>query len=145
MQKYEIHVSSKDMLGFNFLDNVIALAAKGAVVKDKTLPFMKFPFSVKMTIETDEEPVADPFIRVFNADTLEEIKPKPVVSAPVEVNLVESGSFSLEASDDSKGVKEKLSKEALEALTWDEFREECKIYGITGRDKKVMTTKYLDK
>lgn len=35
------------------------------------------------------------------------------------------------------------SKEELEILDWDIFKKACKAYGITGRDRNLLTTKYL--
>jgi hypothetical protein len=35
------------------------------------------------------------------------------------------------------------SKEQLDDLSWDDLKEECKRYGITGRDRSVLINRYL--
>lgn len=40
-------------------------------------------------------------------------------------------------------VQETLSKEQLEALDWESFKRHLRRVGITGRDRSLMTSKYL--
>lgn len=130
MALYEIHVTSKDHIGMNFLQNVIDLANMGATQKEGTIPMMRFPFSAKMVIETDVEPVASPHMRVFNMSegACEVLIKKP--DAPTGF------SFDLDAV--------KHTKESLDALEWKEFKDVCKESGFGGRDRAQMTKKLLD-
>lgn len=53
--KYLVLVSGhKDSLGYDFMKNVISLAAKGAVLQEGKVPMMRFPHTAWMTFETDE-------------------------------------------------------------------------------------------
>lgn len=131
MALYEIHVTSKDHIGMNFLENVIALANMGATQKEGTIPMMRFPFSAKMMLETDVEPEASPHMRVFNMSegACEIFIKKP--DAPT--------GFSLDL-----GKEVKHTKESLDALDWKEFKDVCKESGFGGRDRAQMTKKLLE-
>lgn len=131
MALYEIHVTSKDHIGINFLENIIALANKGATQKEGTIPMMRFPFNAKMMLETDEVPEASPHMRVFNMSegAYEVFIKKP--DAPT--------GFSLDLGNDVKHTKE-----TLDALDWKEFKELCKNSGFGGRDRSQMTKKLLE-
>ena len=131
MALYEIHVTSKDHIGMNFIENVIELANKGAVQKPGIIPMMRFPFSTKMIIETDEEPVASPHHRVFNMTEGGREVPIKKADAPT--------GFSIELDKDVVHTKE-----TLDALEWKEFKEICKESGIGGRDRAQMTKKLLE-
>lgn len=143
MALYEIHIASADMLGFGMIDSIIEYAAKGAVRKDGVLPVMKFPFQIVMTHETEEEPVPTPTCRVFNMDDkAREVRVKKVEVVKVEK---EGGGFSMEvdpvfATDDNG---KRFTKEALEALSWEDFKNILKADGISGRDRQKMTKQYL--
>lgn len=41
-------------------------------------------------------------------------------------------------------VKEEWTKEALEAMDWDDLRATCKTRGITGRDRDQIIRKFLE-
>lgn len=145
MQKFHIHVTSSDSLGMNLIENVIMLANMGAVMKPGTIPAMRFPHSVSMILEADEPPFTSACVRVFEADSSQEIKnPKPVVE-PV------SATFSMESSDDevsdnSDEGDKVYTKEELLAMDFDtEFREVCKAVGVTGRGRDKMIKEYLEK
>jgi len=131
MALYEIHVTSKDHIGMNFLENVIELANKGATQKEGTIPMMRFPFNAKMVIETEDEPEASPHMRVFNmsegAREISIIKPEAATGF----------SFDL-------GTKTKMTKEDIDALEWKEFKDACKAAGFGGRDRAQMTKKLLE-
>lgn len=138
MALYEFVVKGSDPIGFNFIDNIIKLANLGATKKESQLPKMSFPHTVYMELESDKCPdVANASIRVFNmSEGGVEVKP-----GAVEAPAVAKGGFSLEVED--KPVK--LSKEELDALSWEEFKAEVKrVTGETGRDKKVLLATYLN-
>lgn len=143
MALYEIHIASADMLGFGMIDSIIEYASKGAVRKEGTLPVMKFPFQIVMTHEAEEEPVPTPTCRVFNMDDkAREVRIKKVEVVKVEK---ENGGFSMEvdpvfATDDNG---KRFTKEALEALSWEDFKNILKADNISGRDRQKMTKQYL--
>lgn len=131
MALYEIHVTSKDHIGMNFVENIICLANKGAVQKPGIIPMMRFPFSTKMILETDEEPLASPHHRVFNMS-----------EGGREVLIKKADSltgFSIELDKDIVHTKE-----SLDALEWKDFKEICKEVGVGGRDRAQMTKKLLE-
>lgn len=131
MAVYEIHVTSKDHIGMNFIENIIELANKGAVQKPGIIPMMRFPHSTKMILETDEEPIASPHHRVFN-----------ISEGGREVLIKKEDAptgFSIELDKDVA-----YTKESLEALEWKEFKEICKDAGVGGRDRAQMTKKLLE-
>lgn len=143
MALYEIHIASADMLGFGMIDSIIEYAGKGAVRKEGVLPVMKFPFQIVMTHETEEEPVPTPTCRVFNMDDkAREVRIKKVEVVKVEQ---EGGGFSMEvdpvfATDDNG---KRFTKESLEALSWEDFKNILKADNISGRDRQKMTKQYL--
>lgn len=143
MALYEIHIASADMLGFGMIDSIIEYAAKGAVRKDGVLPVMKFPFQIVMTHDAEEEPVPTPTCRVFNMDDkAREVRIKKVEVVKVEK---ENGGFSMEvdpvfATDDNG---KRFTKEALDALSWEDFKNILKADNISGRDRQKMTKQYL--
>lgn len=40
-------------------------------------------------------------------------------------------------------VPEPLTKDELDAMSWEELKVECKRFDISGRDRQLITTKYL--
>lgn len=140
MALFHIHVTSSDSLGMNLIENVIKLANMGAVMKPGTIPAMRFPHSVSLILEADEPPYTSACIRVFEADSCQEIKnPQPVVE-PV------SATFSMDSFDDTSGGTKVYTKEELLAMDFDtEFREVCKSVGVTGRSRDKMIKEYLEK
>lgn len=54
MNEYKILVTGNDSLGYNFMQNVIELANKGAVLEDNKVPALRFPHSCWMYLQTDE-------------------------------------------------------------------------------------------
>jgi hypothetical protein len=132
---YEFVVKGNDPIGFNFIENIIKLANLGATKKESQLPKMSFPHTVYMELEADKAPdVANASIRVFNmSEGGVEVMPGAVETPAIK------GGFSLEVA------KEKMSKEELDALSWEEFKAEVKrVTGETGRDKKVLLATYLN-
>lgn len=138
MALYEFVVKGSDPIGFNFIDNIIKLANLGATKKESQLPKMSFPHTVYMELESDKCPdVASASIRVFNmSEGGTEVKPWAVESPAAT-----KGGFSLEVEDKPT----KLSKEELDALSWDDFKAEVKrVTDQTGRDRKLLTSTYLN-
>lgn len=133
MALYEIHVTSKDHIGMNFLENIIDLANKGATQKEGTIPMMRFPFNAKMVIETDEEPKASPHMRVFNMS-----------EGAREIKIIQESSAAAVGISFDLDKDTKLTKEQIEALDWNEFKAICKEAGFGGRDRAQMTKKLMD-
>lgn len=107
MNKYLCYVTGSDTLGYSFMQNVVKLAQKGAVLQDKKVPVMRFPQSAWMTLTTEEIMEDSPGFR-----------------------------FQI--------VQEKLSKEELEEMEWDNLRAVCKKRGITGRDRQQLIRQYFE-
>jgi len=127
--KYQLIVKCGNSLGFGWLETIVELAKQGAVLKEGVNQMLKFPHTCYMEIESEEDPVATPFVRVFREDKSEVF----IVKETDEV-----GGFSMEIDD---GIR--LSKEELDALEWQAFKEACKKVNIKGRDRNLMTTQYL--
>lgn len=141
--KYEIHIRGEDHLGHKFMDNIVRFANQGATIKTGTKVRMKFPHTAIMVLETDVEPVASPFIRVFDED-LKEVR---IIRLEVVKVPQESGGFSMEvdpaiATNAASGKR--WTKDELEALEWEEFKAVCKADGFGGRDRAKMTKTYID-
>lgn len=140
--KYHIHVTSKDPFGFNMIENIIELAKRGATIKPDTLPFMSFPHSTSMVLETDEAPTPTAFMRWFEYDTNKEVYATFVEAKAAEFSMDAEPDISLATND--KG--EPWTKEQLDAMDWEtEFKAVCKSVGITGRSRDKMTKEYLAK
>lgn len=138
--KYHIHVTSKDSLGMNLIENVILLANMGATMKEGTLPAMRFPHSVSMVLESDTPPTPTPTMRVFEYDTNKEIF--PVFVAP------KAAVFSTETEEVDKSTNSGTpwTKEQLEAMDWDtEFKAVMTAAGIDGKRRAKMTSDYIAK
>lgn len=131
MANYELHVGAGDALGYGLIENVIHLASLGAITKPGTFPRMHFPHRLTMVIETDEPLYSTPQYRVFDTDNAMKEMIEGVVEPVAAV-------FSTDLGDTAK-----LTKDALEALQWEDFKTECKKYSIGGRDRAQMTKKYL--
>ena len=131
MANYELHVGAGDALGYGLIDNVIYLAGLGAITKPGTFPRMHFPHRLTMVIETDEALFSTPQYRVFDIDN-------GMVEVLEGVTEAVAAVFSTDLGDTVK-----MTKEALEALQWEDFKTECKKYSIGGRDRAQMTKKYL--
>lgn len=54
MNKYKLFITGTDSIGLSFIQNVIKYAGKGAVQDQTNNPFMKFPHSITMVIDTEE-------------------------------------------------------------------------------------------
>jgi hypothetical protein len=126
----------------NMIENVIMLANMGAVMKPGTIPAMRFPHSVSMILEAEEAPYTSACIRVFHADTCQEvINPKPAAIA---------ATFSMDSDEDkvdnSNVSGAPYTKEQLLEMDFEtEFRAVCKEVGVVGRGKDKMIKEYLAK
>jgi hypothetical protein len=134
--KYDIWINSSDQLGFNMLENVVAMANLGATLKEGYLPIMRFPFSCQMVLETDVAPTPTPSIRIFEESGAE------LKYVPPEI-VLNTASFSLELEEQKPMVVH--TKESLASLEFDAFREVCKAVGVKGRDRNLMSRQYLEK
>lgn len=143
VKSYHMHVTSTDSLGMNMIENIIKLANAGATLKPGSIPFMRFPHSVSMVIETDTPPTPSATVRVFEMDTNKEVFAAfvPQVAASFSINTEEDV-----VVDASKNGDTPWTKDQLEAMDWEtEFKAVCKSVGITGRSRDKMTKEYLAK
>lgn len=143
LQKFHLHVTGSDSLGLNFIENIVAMANLGAVIKPGTIPSMRFPHSLSMELESEQPPVPSACVRVFEHDSNKEI-----FAAFVEPV---AATFSMESEDEvvvdkSTNNGTPWTKEQLLAMDFDtELRAVCKSVGITGRSKDKMIKEYLAK
>ncbi|ANA49250.1 hypothetical protein PMW_125 [Pseudomonas phage phiPMW] len=129
--KYEIRVTSIDPLGFSMLNDVIRLAAEGAVLKEGVYPVLSFPYIVTLEIEADEPPVASATVRVFEMESRKEILPP--VAEPVKAST-----FSLGEDPDKV-----YTREELDAMEWTQVQDIARNKGITGKQRNKVTNAYL--
>lgn len=145
VKSYHLHVTSTDPLGMNMIENIIKLANDGATLKPGSIPFMRFPHSVSMVIETDTPPTPSATVRVFDMETNKELFAAfvPAVAAAAFVMDTEEV---VEVVDASKNGDKPWTKEQLDEMDWEtEFKAVCKAVGITGRSRDKMTKEYLAK
>lgn len=131
--KYQLIVKCGNSLGMGWLETIVALANQGAVVKEGVMPMMRFPHTCYMEIESEEDPIATPFVRVFREDKSEVFIVKEGADEVV-------GGFSMDVD-----TSVKRTKEELDALEWNTFKEVCKTVGVKGRDRNLMSAQYLAK
>lgn len=134
INKYEILVGGADPIGEDFLNNVIALAAKGATRKAGEAAILRFPHSVKMVYETTEELESTPCHVVFP------------ISEPRKEREAAKLAAKLEAEANKIKSKAELREEKrlwLEAMEWEEFKKEVNDKGVKGRDRQTMQNLYL--
>lgn len=142
MNKYHLVLTSSDTFGMAWLQNIIAMANLGAVMKENTLPKTTFPHLISMTLEAETPPTPSATLRVFEYDTNKEI-----FAAFVEPKAT---TFSMENEEDTvdKSTNDGTpwTKEQLDGMDWEtEFKEVCKAVGISGRSRDKMTKEYLAK
>ena len=140
--KYHIHVTGSDNLGLNFIENIIEIANLGAVLKEGTLPNMRWPHSASLVLEAENPPTPSASVRVFEYDSCKEIFAAFVEKeAPAE--------FTMETEDKvdhSTNNGTPWTKEQLDAMEWeDEFKKVMTAAGISGRQRNTMTNNYLSK
>jgi len=68
VNKYEIQLGPVDILGIQWLDNLIRFIKMGAEVKEGHRPSLKFPQHAWLTIETSELLRNEPGVQVFKID-----------------------------------------------------------------------------
>lgn len=110
MYKYKVVVGSAHPLGFDFIENLVDLASKGAVLDTNSFNAhnSNFPARAYMILES-ETPLEN--------------------TATVRYNLVEGA----------------YTREQLDEMKWDDLKAVCKAAGITGRDRELITTAYLER
>ncbi len=128
--KYEMIVKCGNNIGLGWLETIVDLANQGATLKEGVRNSFKFPHICWMEIEAEEDPIATPFIRVFREDKSE--------VAIIKQDQEFAAKFSLDVSDGKR-----LTKEQLDSMEWKAFKALLKLDNITGRDRKLMTTQYL--
>lgn len=131
--KYHLVLTSSDPIGLSLVYEIVVAANLGAVVKEGTIPSLKFPFTVSMELESDVEPEANPHRRVFREDN-SEVAIVVAPAAPV------ASAFSTESTD-----AKVYSREDLDAMQWPEVQSIAKVIGVTGRDREKVTKAYLAK
>ena len=166
-KEYEVHITSKDTFGHDVVDQLLRFGKyENVQVKQGTLPHLKFPFTVYITLEADEAPMPSAQVRVFDYKKrevfanvlLEELKKKEKL-AEKEAKKADGESkanFSVEQeekeeddpNDKSLALNpsgEHWTKEQLEDLEWSVFKKVLKqSFGITGRNRPQMTKNYLE-
>lgn len=128
--KYQLIVKCGNSLGFGWLEQIVELANQGAKLQEGVMQALRFPHTCYMEIESDVEPIATPFIRVFREDKSE------VFIIKEEEETGSGDGFSMD-------LTVRKTKEELDALEWDEFKALLKANGIGGRDRNKMTNQYL--
>lgn len=135
---YELAVGGNDTIGYNFIQNIVAMANKGATIKEGAPVIMRFPHSLMMVIETEDEMESGACITVFP------------IKEPVKEAKAAKEQAKLEAIEKAKKEKEEAlnkdkqkAKEHLESLSWEDFKTFVGKKGVSGRDRALMTTKYL--
>jgi hypothetical protein len=52
--KYLVYITGTDSIGYSFMQNVIEMASKGAILQEGKIPCMRFPHSAYMILNTHE-------------------------------------------------------------------------------------------
>lgn len=123
---YRIIIGSPNTIGSGVLESVVELAKLGAVLEEGIVHRLNFPYHVQMILESEEAPTPTASIRVFDLETLEEVKvkqPEPKVAATF-----------------STGIP---TKEELDAMEWTELQDLARAAGITGKQRNKVTAAYL--
>ena len=140
MNRYHLVITGADPVGFQFINNVIEMAALGAVLKEGTIPFMGFPRTVSMTLDAELPPTPTASIRVFEEGTNKEIH------ATLHETKGPAATFSMEEKDlSTQDDGTPWTRELLDSLTWDEVKAIGKSVGVTGRDREKVIKGYLEK
>lgn len=108
MNTYKITLKSPDILGVEWLKNVVEIANKGGRIEEAFYCKVGFPHEVTMIVNTE--------------DRLETDMKKGIVVHPVLVAK---------------------TREEMEAFEWDDFKKECRAWGIGGRHRDTMTAQYM--
>ena len=155
-KEYEIHITSKDTFGHDVVDQLLRFGKYDNVqVKQGTLPHLKFPFTVYLTLEADEAPMPSAQVRVFDykkrevfANVLAEELKKKEKLAEKEAKA----NFSVEQEDKEEDnsalalnpAGEPWTKEQLDDLEWSVFKRVMSTKDVKGRDRQRMSRQYLE-
>ena len=162
-KEYEVHITSKDTFGHDVVDQLLRFGKyENVQVKQGTLPHLKFPFTVCLTLEADEAPMPSAQVRVFDykkrevfANVLmEELKKKEkLAEKEAKKGNSEAIHFSVEQEEkeeDNSALAlnpegNPWTKEQLDDLEWEIFKRVMKVsFDIKGRDRQKMTRTYLE-
>lgn len=76
-------------------------------------------------------------------DFLNQVQSLLLGGATLDVNTLMWDMVGVKAINGSHHAHNKYTREQLNSLGWDELKDECKLVGVTGRDRGVLTSKYL--
>ena len=110
MNTYKVTVKGNDILGVQWLRNIVKIANMGGVIEERFHINTKFPHEVTMLLETENE------LRL-ETDMKEGIVVYPVMVAK--------------------------TKKEMDEMHWDDFKRECRTWGIAGRHRETMLNLYL--
>lgn len=110
MNTYKVTVKGNDILGIQWLHNIVKIANMGGVIEERFHIKTSFPHEVTMLVQTE------------NDLRLETDMKAGIIVYPVMVAK---------------------TREEMEALDWEEFKRECRAWGIAGRHRDTMTNLYM--
>lgn len=110
MNTYKVTVKGNDILGIQWLRNIVKIANMGGVIEERFHIKTSFPHEVTMLVQTE------------NDLRLETDMKAGIIVYPVMVAK---------------------TREEMEALDWEEFKRECRAWGIAGRHRDTMTNLYM--
>ena len=110
MNTYKVTVKGNDILGIQWLHNIVKVANMGGVIEERFHIKTSFPHEVTMLVQTE------------NDLRLETDMKAGIIVYPVMVAK---------------------TREEMEALDWEEFKRECRAWGIAGRHRDTMTNLYM--
>lgn len=130
MFKYEIVVTSNDLIGLSFVKRVMELAQKGAVLKEDRSFSLRFPHRCMMTLETKEKLESSPGVLITDLGAVKGKRKDEPAQLLVDVVV-------------SEDTGEVLSEAELAALSWNDFREAVGKVGVKGVKRETMVSEYL--
>ena len=110
MNTYKVTVKGNDVLGIQWLRNIVKIANMGGVIEERFHIKTSFPHEVTMLVQTEND------LRL-ETDMKEGIVVYPVMVAK--------------------------TKEEMDEMHWDDFKRECRTWGIAGRQRDTMLNLYL--
>lgn len=120
LTQYKISVKGTDIFGLTFLNNIIELANKGAVLDEEHLVSNKWPHHCVMVLETDKD-----------------------INKLVDFDFTKGISL----VDEKDAIKAKyLNEDELKALSWVELRKRVKKdFNLTEGNREELEEEYLRK
>lgn len=112
MNTYKVTVKGNDILGIQWLHNIVKIANMGGVIEERFHIKTSFPHEVTMLVQTE------------NDLRLETDMKAGIIVYPVMVAK---------------------TREEMEALDWQDFKHECRAWGINGRQRETMLNLYIKK